>query len=152
MRVSSAYTLSCSHLKPGVGHIEQVEIDFEPRCDDGTLPLDSEWRVWYHRYLTDATDRRDRPIAYDHNTPQLLRENGFVDVQRIKLKIPVGEWSRGHWALGRMMRVCLGETLEALSMAPFTRTFIWDHPTVKRYCEDVNKVVQDADIHAYNDL
>ena len=142
-----------SHLKPGVGHLEQVEIDFEPRCDDGTLPNPSPWRDWYHRYLTDATARVYRPIAYDHNTPQILRSLGFVDVQTQKIKLPVGEWHPGKIDLGRFWRVGLSEALEPLSLKVFTGpTWKWPLHDVKRYIAEVHAMVNRADIHAYNDL
>lgn len=129
-----------------------MEIDYEPRCDDGSLPTSSIWRDWYNRYLTDATERRDRPIAYNHNTPQILRDNGFVDVEQTKIKIPVGEWVRGKIALGRWYRLALGWSLLPLSLAPLTRCFHWKEGDVKQLCEGVDKVVRDAEIHAYNDL
>lgn len=140
-------------MKPGVGHLEQVEIDFEPRCDDGTLPDPSPWRDWYHKYLVDATNRIHHPIAYDHNTPQILRDNGFVDVEISKIKLPVGEWSPRDIDVGRWYRTGLCEAIEPLSLAVFTRPgWSWPLQDVKRYINDIDAMVRRADIHAYNDL
>ncbi|KAL2056678.1 hypothetical protein ABVK25_003072 [Lepraria finkii] len=141
------------HLKPGTGHLEQVEIDLEPRCDDGTLGLNSSYRAWYHRYLTDATDRAHRPIAYLHQTPNLLRDMGFVDVEVERIQLPIGEWSRDNVDLGRWYRLGICEALEALSLAPFTRPqFSWPVDDAKRYVKEVQGILRRADIHAYNFL
>ena len=143
---------TCSHLRPGVGHVEQIEIDLEPRCDDGTLPAVCAWRDWY-RYLTDATQRMLRPIAYDHDTPSRLQRAGFVDVRHEVLRLPVGEWLNGHTAKGRWYRLVLSDALESLSLAPFTRQpYCWPIQDVKRYIREVYTFVNRADIHAYNEM
>lgn len=141
-----------SHLRPGVGHLEQVEIDFEPRCDDGSLPERSVWRDWY-LHLTDATDRLNRPIAYNHNTEQVLRDSGFVDVTTLRISIPIGEWRPGRITLGRWMRVALAEAVEPLSLAVLTRPFYsWPAQDVKEYCREVSQTVNCAEYHAYHNL
>lgn len=98
--------------------------------------------------------RIHRPIAFNHNTPQVLRSQGFVDVQQVKIRLPVGEWSRGHIDLGRWWRLAHCEALEAYSLAPFTRPHIYNWPVhdVRRFLTETDMVLRDADIHAYNDL
>ena len=142
-----------SHLKPGVGHLEQVEIDLTPRCDDGTLPNPSNWRDWYN-YLTDATQRNLRPIAWDHNTPRIIQDMGFVDVRVQRLRLPVGEWSHfpGEIDIGRYWRACLDEAIEPLSLAVFRRQFDWPIESIREYIKCVRAIVCDYRIHAYNDL
>ena len=142
-----------SHLRPGVGHIEQLEIDMQPRCDDGTLPPVCLWRDWY-RYLVDAHQRMGRPIATDHATRQKhLLEAGFVDVQHQVIKIPIGEWIPGQWEIGRWMRVGITDSLEPLSLAAFTRpAYSWPVSHVIRYCGEVATKVNKASIHAYHEM
>ena len=83
----------------------------------------------------------------------MLREIGFVDVETLKIRLPVGEWSRRDIDLGRYYRVGLSESLEPLSLAVFTRPgWNWSLRDVKRYLGEVNVVVNKASIHAYNDL
>lgn len=143
------------HLKPGVGHIEHVEIDLEPRCDDDTLSRKGEALEHWYAYLFDATRRHERSIAYDHDSPRHLEEWGFVDVQHTKIRIPIGEWGQ-DWReheIGRWYRVSLCEAVEALSLAPFTRpSYNWPIADVKRYLSEVETIVQRADIHAYHEL
>ncbi|KAL9050345.1 MAG: hypothetical protein Q9162_006696 [Coniocarpon cinnabarinum] len=81
-----------SHLKPGVGYIEQIEVDLEPRCDDGTMP-EAPLKQWYE-YLKDATSRVGRPIAYNHDTREMLERAGFVEIQESVFRAPFNTWPR----------------------------------------------------------
>jgi len=124
----------------------------EPRCDDGSLPSDSQYNHWYHKYLIDATARAHRPIAFRHDTRHLLERAGFVDIQISKTRLPIGEWAPNQIDLGRWYRLGITEALEALSLAPFCRSFGWPVKDVRRYVAEVDEVLRRADIHAYNDL
>ncbi|KAH2226201.1 hypothetical protein KXV37_006846 [Aspergillus fumigatus] len=57
-----------SHLRPGAW-FEQVEIDFEPRCDDRSLE-GLAIRQWY-QLLKQATEETMRPVA--HNSRETIR-------------------------------------------------------------------------------
>ena len=143
-----------SHLKPGSGWIEHVEIDLEPRCDDGTLSPDSHLTQWYN-YLKDATARVDRPIAYDHRTRQLLQAAGFIDIQETIIRAPYNTWAADDHQkdIGRWYNLGLTEGLEALSAAPFTRVNRWDmNEHVKPLVEAVRREVCNRKIHAYNNM
>jgi len=87
------YEKAFKHLKPGYGWLEHVEIDMQPRCDDGTLPHDSALLLW-HGYLMDAMKRADRPMDYNHNTGHLLRQQGFIDVHEEVIPIPFNPWPK----------------------------------------------------------
>ena len=140
------------HLKPG-GYVEQVEIDLQPRCDDGSLEANSIYRLWYHRYLSDATNRHSRPIEYNPQTPHLLSARGFTEIAEKSIKLPIGEWSRDQIDLGRWYRLGIVESVEPLSLAAFTRpAFNWHVDDARRLIKDVRDVLLRADIHAYNVL
>ncbi|KAK7186984.1 regulator of secondary metabolism (methyltransferase domain-containing protein) [Paraphaeosphaeria sporulosa] len=143
-----------THLKPGSGWIEHVEIDLEPRCDDGTLSPDSHLTQWYN-YLADATARVDRPIAYDHRTRQLLQAAGFIDIQETIIRAPYNSWPADPHQrdIGRWYNLGLTEGLEALSAAPFTRVNRWNmNEHVKPLVEAVRREVCNRKIHAYNNI
>lgn len=143
-----------SHLKPGSGWIEHVEIDLEPRCDDGTLSPDSHLTQWYG-YLADATARVDRPVAYDHRTRQLLQAAGFIDIQETIIRAPYNSWPADPHQrdIGRWYNLGLTEGLEALSAAPFTRVNRWNmNEHVKPLVEAVRREVCNRKIHAYNNM
>ncbi|KAF2401850.1 LaeA-like protein [Trichodelitschia bisporula] len=143
-----------THLKPGFGWIEQVEIDLTPRCDDGTLLPDSPLVKWYE-YLAGATARADRPIAYQQNTRQMLQAAGFIDIRETIIRAPINPWSADQHqkAIGRWYNLGLTDGLEALSLAPLTRVYRWDadqhiRPLLSQVKEEINK----SKVHAYNNI
>jgi trans-aconitate methyltransferase len=143
-----------THLKPGAGWIEHVEIDLEPRCDDHTLPSESPLVKWYN-YLADATARVSRPIAYNHQTRQLLQAAGFIDIQETIIRAPYNSWPNDphQKEIGRWYNLGITEGLEALSFAPFTRVNRWDlNEHVKPLVEAVRTQICNKKIHAYNNI
>ncbi|KAI9689841.1 MAG: Secondary metabolism regulator lae1 [Bathelium mastoideum] len=140
------------HLRPGDGHLEQVEIDLEPRCDDGTL-IDGPLKHWYD-YLKDATARASRPIAYQHNTRQMLQAAGFIDINETVIRAPYNSWPADPHQkdIGRWYNLGLTEGLEALSLAPFTRVFRWPVNAVQRIVEDARRQIVSKKQHGYNNM
>ncbi|CAI6339500.1 unnamed protein product [Periconia digitata] len=148
------YQKAFTHLKPGSGWIEHVEIDLQPRCDDHTLSPESQVTKWYN-YLADATARGGRPIAYEHNTRQLLQAAGFIDIQETIIRAPFNSWPNDphQKEIGRWYNLGLTEGLEALSFAPFTRVNRWDlNEHVKPLVETVRREVCNRKIHGYNNI
>lgn len=142
------------HLKPGSGHIEQIEIDMEPRCKDGTLPQDSVLKQWYN-YLVDATSRNYRSIEYKHNTREMLVNAGFIDVQEQVIIAPLNGWPTDphQRSIGQWYNLGLSEGLEALSLAPFYRMFKWDaNEHIRPLVREVSKEISKSKIHAYNEM
>lgn len=138
------------HLKPGFGWLEHVEIDMEPRCDDGTLPADSSIIQW-SRLLFDATERAYRPLAYNHETGPMLQRAGFVDIKEEVIKIPLNPWeSDPHQKdIGRWYNLGLTQGLEALTTAPLTRMSQWTKADVDRLIADVKREVCSKRFHVY---
>jgi hypothetical protein len=149
-----AYTDESRHLKPEHGYIEQVEVDLQPRCDDGTLPANSALVAWYN-YLIDATARANRPIAYQHNTKEMLQTAGFIDIREEVVRAPLNTWptDKHQKLLGRWFNIGLIDGLEALSLAPFTRVNNWKaEEHVRPLLQDVSKEIASTRIHAYNNI
>ncbi|KAK8187599.1 LaeA-like protein [Phyllosticta capitalensis] len=143
-----------AHLKPGYGWIEQVEIDLEPRCDDGTLQPNSPLVQWYN-YVADATERTSRPIAYNHNTRHMLQQAGFIDIQETIIRAPYNSWPADphQKEIGRWYNLGICEGLEALSLAPLTRIYRWDAVQhVKPLVEAAVRQIRTKKIHAYNNI
>lgn len=145
-----AETDDCRHLKPQYGWIEHVEIDMEPRCDDGTLPADSSIIQWT-RALFDATARAYRPLAYNRETGAMLHAQGFVDIKEEIIKVPLNPWeSDPHLKdIGRWYNLGLTQGLEALTIAPLTRMSQWTKEDVDRLIANVKREVCSKKIHAY---
>jgi hypothetical protein len=138
------------HLKPGYGWMEHVEIDMTPRCDDNTLPPNSQLVAW-SRYLLEATARASRPLAYNTETRTMLERQGFVEIQEQVIKVPLNPWPADPHLkdIGRWYNLGLTQGLEALSLGPFTRVNLWTKADVDRLIAEVKKEVCSKRFHAY---
>ncbi|GAB7356101.1 hypothetical protein MBLNU459_g6706t1 [Dothideomycetes sp. NU459] len=145
------YSKIFTHLQPGHGYIEQLEIDFTPRCDDGTLPPDSMLNKWYD-YLIQATSQTAKPLSYQPNTRQLLQQAGFTDITEQVIQAPYRAWSadRVQIDIGNFnqtaLDLCYG--LEALSLGPFSRVFNWTRPEIEAFMAETcldRKTTNEAD-------
>jgi SAM-dependent methyltransferase len=88
------------HLAPG-GWFESVEIDWQPRCDDNSMPrnpdgsLDSSrssLMFWWDR-VHKAYGKAQHPLIYNQNIEEELRARGFKDVMRHSYQIPLCGWN-----------------------------------------------------------
>lgn len=140
------------HLKPGNGYFEQVEVDLEPRCDDGTMPH-APMMQWY-MYLRDATRTVGRPIEYQHNTREMLERCGFVDIQEQVYRAPFNTWPADIRlkSISRRYCACLLEWIEALSLQPMTTAFGWTANDIKPMLSAVSRAILNRRIHAYHNM
>ena len=130
-----------------------MEIDLEPRCDDGTLAPDSIIRQWWQT-VAEATQRVNKPLAYNHWTRHMLQQAGFVDIQEIVIRAPLNSWPADQYLkdIGRWYNLGMTEGLEAISLGPLTRVARWKYDDVKRIVRDVKKEMCNKKIHAYNNM
>ena len=142
------------HLKPGYGHLEQVEIDLRPRCDDSTHPGKQSPLFRWYDYIEDATTRGSKSIAYLPNTVDMLRNQGFVDIQETVIRLPLNSWPQDphQKAIGRWYNLGMCEGLEAMSLGPLTRVFQWSPQDVRRLVGEVKTAVCNRNYHVYNNL
>ena len=108
---------------------------------------------WYG-YIEDATNRASRPIQYPHETCEMLRAQGFVDVEETVIRLPVNSWpvNRHERDIGRWYNLGMCEGLDAMSLAPLTRMFEWSVHDVRRLVVDVKKGLCNTSWHVYNNL
>ena len=137
------------------GWIEQVELDFYPRCDDGSLPRESALYHWFS-LLMRATEDACKPLAYNTQTRQMLQQAGFTEVAEQVIRVPFHQWSTdghendiGTWGL-------LGfgdlEFLESLSYGPFSRVLRWDKGRIDKLLKDVRREILSRDYHVYVEM
>ncbi|KAF3913920.1 hypothetical protein ABW21_db0205672 [Orbilia brochopaga] len=141
------------HLKPGYGWFEQVEIDYEPRCDDGTMSPNSSLVSWY-QYLADATERSGKPLRYQHKTGKMLADAGFTDIREVIIQVPYSPWSSDPHLkkIGSWYTLAMSEGLESLCIAPFNRIFGWDLEAINSFLGPVKKEMLSKKVHAYNNM
>lgn len=80
------------HLKPG-GWLECQELNTLPVCDDGSMTDDYKLLQWA-RDMDDASRAADRQLVIGDDIKRWLEEVGFVDVQQMVLKLPIGGWAK----------------------------------------------------------
>lgn len=122
---------SFHYLKPG-GFMESQEVMSTPYCDDGTMPDDWTFKEWTNT-LDDAAMQADRPLRIASRLKRWYQEAGFVDVQEKVLKMPMNPWPRDRHLkiLGRMSEDNWLAALQALSLAPFSRTLNWSKDEIE---------------------
>ena len=110
----------------------------------------SKWYFW----LKDATQRGSKPIEYPKDTPDKLRQQGFVDVREDIIRLPFNTWSSDTLSqdIGRWYNLGFCEGLEAMCLGPFTRVYHWPLSDVKRLVDDVKRVVCNKKYHIYNNM
>ena len=139
------------HLKPGTGYIEQVEIDLQPRYDEGPVPENlNKWYGW----VKDSTWRGTKPIEYPANTTDLLKAQGFTDVREEVVRLPLNTWPADAFQrdVGRWYNLGFTEGLEAMSLAPLTRVYKWPVDDIRRALGEVHAEVCSKRFRIYNNL
>ncbi|CAI7636551.1 unnamed protein product [Penicillium pancosmium] len=148
----SLYKRIFSHLCPG-GWFEQVEIDFEPRCDDRSLS-GLALRHWYSA-LKNATESRTRPLAHSsRETIRNLQDAGFTEIDHQMVGLPLNPWHNDEHEqkVARWYNLAISESIESLSLAPFSRVYGWPVDKIQRIAADVKAEAFNKDLHCYNIL
>lgn len=144
------YRRILAHLRPGAW-FEQVEIDFEPRCDHRSLS-GTALRRWYQA-LKEATDATMRPIAHSpRETESNLKKAGFIDIQHQIVGLPLNPWHpvEQEREVGRCYNIVLSESIETMSLAPLTRVSSWTVGQIQKIADEVRREARNRDIQAYN--
>lgn len=145
--------VSLRHLKPGYGWFEQVEIDLVPRCDDRSLQEPSELHNW-SRFLLEATQRSNRPLAYNPETGDLLANAGYVDIRHEVIRLPINPWPEDQHEkeVGRWYCLGLTQHLVAYTMGPLTRMSNWDKERVTKLVDSVRRMITARKNHVYHEM
>ncbi|KAJ5614540.1 Secondary metabolism regulator laeA [Penicillium herquei] len=149
---ASLYRRIFAHLRPGAW-FEQVEIDFEPRCDDRSLS-GLALRHWYSA-LKHATESRNRPISHSsRETVRNLQEAGFTEIDHQMVGLPLNPWHNDEHErkVARWYNLAISESIEPISMAAFHRAYGWSVDKIQRIATDVKSEAFNKDIHCYNIL
>ncbi|SPQ18038.1 a4f92e07-e527-4794-ab51-45894bc3d690 [Thermothielavioides terrestris] len=139
------------HLKPHYGYFEQVEIDWYPRCDDGSLAPDTTVMQWANE-LFDAMDRFGRSLRVDSNlTKQRLADVGFVDIEEEVIQLPLNGWPVDAHArhLGRWFNFGLRQALQPLSLAPLSRGNGRTPAEISEMTDKIRAEIYSNSVHAY---
>lgn len=106
-------------LKPG-GWIEFQELNCEVFCDDETMPADDPVKVLY-----DLTQQAFVKFNMNITMPKILRQYladaGFVNIQCVVKKVPIGVWAKDKTLrlVGMYQKMAILEIMQALAGRPF---------------------------------
>lgn len=112
-----------ANLRPG-GWLECQELLLRPACDDGTMPPDYGFLAWADD-LHDAAARADRQLYLGPDLARWMVDAGFVDVQQLVFKIPLGDWPKELWLrqLGTLWQQNLLSGLRGFALALLHRVY-----------------------------
>ncbi|KAF2461446.1 S-adenosyl-L-methionine-dependent methyltransferase [Lineolata rhizophorae] len=141
------YFNKCFHyLKPG-GYLELHEFTFPFHCDDGTAGPDSPMVQW-SRHFNAAAAKGGVDMETPARLDPLLREAGFVDVTKLRLRLPFTGWSDDPEE--KRYGAFYGKIFDwGVSVALFTRRLGWSREAVELFLVDVRKNAADTRVHAY---
>ncbi len=137
------------HLEPG-GYFEIQDFGHPARSDDGTLPSDGYIMQWC-KLIIEAAANAGRPVYPLDEYKNFLRDAGFEGVVEVQRKWPINWWPRDHKykELGMWALADIGNGLEGLTMAHFTRGLGWSKEATLAFCANVQRELRDTRIHAY---
>ncbi|KAH7634074.1 S-adenosyl-L-methionine-dependent methyltransferase [Sordaria sp. MPI-SDFR-AT-0083] len=106
-------------LKPG-GWIEFQELNCEVFCDDDTMSADDPVK-----FLYDLTQQAFAKFNMNITIPKILRQYltdaGFVNIQCVVKKVPIGVWAKDKTLrlVGMYQKMAILEIMQALAGRPF---------------------------------
>lgn len=148
-RLQSQTTDTLSNLEPG-GWIEFQDPGFPMVSDDGTLPDDSPLRR-YDDYVCRAARNLGRPMDVAVGHHELLRRQGFVNVERKDFKWPSNTWPRHprHKEVGLWTLANISGNLDSISNALFSYGLGMTQDEIDAFLVGVRRDLKDRRIHAY---
>ncbi|EKD12715.1 uncharacterized protein L3040_006864 [Drepanopeziza brunnea f. sp. 'multigermtubi'] len=140
---------SFEFLEPG-GYFEIHDIDFVIRCDDDTLPADSDLVRW-HSLMHEGANAAGFPLDAIPKVPQMMADAGFENVVAVPIKWPINPWPKdkrakevGMWAMENFTWGC-----QSMSLALFTRALGWTAEEVMAFMGHVRRDLKNRKYHAY---
>ncbi|EJT80933.1 hypothetical protein GGTG_00923 [Gaeumannomyces tritici R3-111a-1] len=141
------------HLHPG-GWLECQETHGIFQCDDGSIPPGFAPNLWAHNMQV-AGDAGRIQMGIAPKMAGWFREAGFIDVQEVILRLPVGAWDRTddhQRVLGALWLKNLDWGLSSITMALFHRYLGMTKEQIEVFLVDVRKGIRNPSIHSYQTL
>lgn len=141
-----------SNLKSG-GWIEQMEFDIRVESDDASLPADSHLARWGDIFLG-CSERAGRSLKTQETMRAAIEKAGFVDVQEILYKVPMGPWHEEPLAkeIGQLNYHHWDTGLEGYAiwlLTKFGEPSPWGSAEVEEFLTQVRMELKNPSIHIY---
>lgn len=143
--VSRAYEA----LAPG-GWIEMQELMFDLRCDDDSIRPGNMVAGFFDNMKKGLESFGVDLLAMRKNQ-QFLLDTGFVHVQEVPRKVPIGVWPKGQKmkTIGLYNRSMIYDALSGVSIKPFKHGLKWPQEEIELYLVGVRKDLMDSSQHGY---
>ncbi|KAH8705242.1 putative methyltransferase [Talaromyces proteolyticus] len=144
------YKQAYESLKPG-GYIEVHEYDPVVYSEDDRNLLKAPWTKEWLMRLCEASARNGKPIDVGRHQRQLMHDTGFVDLTEKIVKVPIGQWARDPSLkeIGGFERLHVNESVEAHSLALFTRVLGYSYDQASILFSMVRNELNDRSLHLY---
>lgn len=105
------------------------------------------WARWMH----DACERQGRPIRIAKKVRKWMIAAGYVDVQVVTTKIPIGSWPKDKRlkTIGRNWAKLVSDTLPAASYKTFNDTLGMSRDEIEVFLAEVRQSLTNRSVHAY---
>lgn len=133
------YIVYYRSLKPG-GWIELQEMRFVLKCDDGTVREDNQVIAFLENIKKGLVPFNVDLLAMEKNQEK-LNSAGFVNVEEIKFKVPLGVWPKNPKMkqIGNYNRSSFYDGAFGVSIKPLTRGLNWTVEQVEMFLVEVRK-------------
>lgn len=140
-----------SHLTPGSGYVEHVEINWVPGWEGSDVPEVSALKRWADLFLLSLT-AMGRNARIDSTTvQQTIEAAGFVDFQEQTIRCYVNPWMEDRHAkdIARWFNLGLSHGVAAMSLMPMIEGLQMHEAEVRSLCAEVEAEICYLRYHAY---
>lgn len=141
----------CSHLLPGVGFLEHVEIDWVPRWEGSAFPQPSALQEWSERLL-DALKRCGRDATIDSTTiKKTINDAGFIEVSEKIIRCYINPWmdDRHEKEVARWFNIAFHKGVKPMSLMPMIKGLRVKPIEIQELCSRVKEEICLLPNHAF---
>ncbi|CZR65212.1 related to methyltransferase [Phialocephala subalpina] len=139
-----------NNLKPGA-YIEVQEYDAWVYSDDDPEMVKAPWTKEWCETVDKATIAFGKQLNVGSKQRGWMEEAGFVDVEEKVVKVPLGPWTKDPTLkeLGRYERCHMNDSIEAHSIALYTRVLNYSADQAKVTFEMIKQEFNNKSLHLY---
>ncbi|RTE68271.1 hypothetical protein BHE90_017352 [Fusarium euwallaceae] len=144
---SNAYRV----CKPG-GWVESYEPTVVAESDDDTIPPGSAHSEWGKFFIEGAKKMgRSCTVVEDDVQRKSMEATGFVDLQYVDKKVPIGGWPRDpkQKEIGQYLQASLEQDLEGYVLYMASQLLGWTKEEVSVYCAQFRREIRSGKYHAF---
>jgi len=136
-------------LKPG-GWLEQQEYDMAMMPNEGQLPADSIWHLWF-KIFTDAGEKTGRTFLVTDHWVEWLKQAGFDGVKEKSMRLPAGVWplDKKQKEIGALNKMALEQGLDGFASYLCAKVLGWSQDEITIMLAKVRAAMNDRKAHNY---